>query len=76
MHMHEAATCTRCGMPASAHPQRELARRVMDARRDNTICPRCKTVIRRGQQIGELGIGWCHIGCITGRKPIEWPTAA
>jgi endogenous inhibitor of DNA gyrase (YacG/DUF329 family) len=77
-----AANCTRCGQPAESHPQtrpqRELAERVMTARWDNTICPRCQMTIRRGDRIGQVDGKWLHVECVTGRKPpmIGWPSAA
>lgn len=69
-------TCTRCGQPAGAHAT--LARRVMTARLDGTVCHRCKMTVRRGHQIAEVDGRWLHIECALGRKPpmIGWPSAA
>jgi hypothetical protein len=53
------------------------ARRVMKARWDNTICPRCKMTIRRGHRIGQVDGKWLHIECAAGRTPMtDWPPAA
>lgn len=44
-----------------------LARRTMRARGES-VCPRCKMTIHRGQRIGLVDAGWLHIRCVLGYK--------
>jgi hypothetical protein len=50
------------------------ATRVMRARRDGMVCPRCRTVIIIGQSIGKVpGLGWVHVACLVRRQPMIGP---
>jgi hypothetical protein len=50
------------------------ATRVRRARRDGTVCPRCRTVIIIGQPIGKVpGLGWVHVACLVRRQPMIGP---
>jgi hypothetical protein len=52
------------------------ATRVMRARRDGTVCPRCRTVII-GQPIGKVpGLGWVHVACLVRRQSMIGPHQA
>jgi hypothetical protein len=48
----------------------------MRARRDGTVCPRCRTVII-GQPIGKVpGLGWVHVACLVRRQSMIGPHQA
>lgn len=55
----------------------QLARRSMRARGE-TVCPRCHTMISRGQRIVLVIEGWLHIRCLLGDRPpmIGWHSGA
>lgn len=56
----------------------QLACRTMKARGES-VCPRCRITIYRGQRIGLVdGKGWLHIRCVLGYKPpmIGWHSGA
>lgn len=54
-------------------PADERAVRVKKARTTGGTCPRCRTTLILGQQIGLVGERWVHVACILGRQPMIGP---
>lgn len=52
--------------PAGPVAATELAERVMKARGES-VCPRCRTTVVVGQQIGLVG-EWVHVACLLGQR--------
>jgi len=58
--------------PAGPVASTQLAERVMRARGEST-CPRCRTTVMVGQQIGLVGGDWIHVACLLNRQPMIGP---
>lgn len=51
----------------------QLADRVKKARATGGICPKCRTTLVQGQQIGKVGGRWFHTACLIRRQPMIGP---